>query len=102
MAALAALIGHLYPVWLHFRGGKGVPTFFGLMVALHWKSSVFYAAIWLGMLALTRFSSVAGITSVPMAPLSAAAFGQFHLVLLYLVASLLAFVTTTRTWDRRV
>ena len=88
-AALAALIGHLYPVWLHFRGGKGVATFFGLMAALHWESSVFYAAIWLGMLALTRFSSVAGVTAALMAPLAAAAFGKFDLALLYLGAALL-------------
>ncbi len=89
MAALAALVGHLYPVWLGFRGGKGVATFFGLMAALHWESSIFYAAIWLGTLSLTRFSSVAGMAAALMAPVAAAAFLRFDLALLYLGMALL-------------
>jgi acyl phosphate:glycerol-3-phosphate acyltransferase len=91
MAALAALVGHLYPVWLGFRGGKGVATLFGVMAALHWPSAVFYAATWLGMLALTRFSSIAGITAALIAPVAAAAFGRFELALLYLGFALLIF-----------
>ena len=89
MGALAALVGHLYPVWLGFRGGKGVATFFGLMAALHWESSIFYAALWLGTLSLTRFSSVAGISAALMAPVAAAAFMRFDLALLYLGLALL-------------
>lgn len=84
MAALAALVGHLYPIWLRFRGGKGVATFFGLMAALHWESSIFFAALWLGTLSLTRFSSVAGMSAALMAPVAAAAFLRFDLALLYL------------------
>lgn len=89
MAALAALVGHLYPVWLGFRGGKGVATFFGLMAALHWESSIFFAALWLGTLSLTRFSSVAGMAAALMAPVAAAAFLRFDLALLYLGMALL-------------
>ena len=89
MAALAALVGHLYPIWLGFRGGKGVATFFGLMAALHWESSIFFAALWLGTLALTRFSSLAGRAAALMAPVAAAAFLRFDLALLYLGLSLL-------------
>ena len=91
MAAIAAFIGHLYPVWLGFRGGKGVATFFGLMAALHWESSIFYAAAWLGILALTRYSSAAGVSAALMAPVAAAAFGRFDLVLVYLGFALLLF-----------
>ena len=89
LAAAAALIGHLYPVWLRFRGGKGVATFFGLMAALHWPSSLVYAALWLGLLAVTRYSSVAGMSAALAAPLAAAGFGRFDLALLYLGFSLL-------------
>ncbi|PWG03976.1 acyl-phosphate glycerol 3-phosphate acyltransferase [Sphingosinicella humi] len=89
MAALAALVGHLYPIWLRFKGGKGVATFFGLMAALHWESSIFFAALWLGTLSLTRFSSVAGMSAALMAPVAAAAFLRFDLALLYLGMALL-------------
>jgi acyl phosphate:glycerol-3-phosphate acyltransferase len=89
LAAAAALIGHLYPVWLRFRGGKGVATFFGLMAALHWPSSLVYALLWIGLLAVTRYSSIAGMSAALAAPLAAAAFGRFDLALLYLGLGLL-------------
>ena len=89
LAALGALIGHLYPVWLGFKGGKGVATFFGVMAALHWPSALVYAAAWIGTLAVTRFSSVAGMTAALVAPVAAAALGRFDLALLYLGFGLL-------------
>jgi glycerol-3-phosphate acyltransferase PlsY len=89
LAAAAALIGHLYPVWLRFRGGKGVATLFGLMAALHWPSSIVYAGLWIGLLAVTRYSSIAGMSAALAAPLAAAAFGRFDLALLYLGLGLL-------------
>ena len=89
MAAVGALFGHLYPVWLRFRGGKGVATFFGIMAALHWPSSLVYAAVWLGALAITRYSSVAGMLAPLVAPVAAAALQRFDLALLYLAFALL-------------
>jgi glycerol-3-phosphate acyltransferase PlsY len=89
LAAAAALFGHLYPVWLRFRGGKGVATLFGLMLALHWPSSLVYAALWIGLIGITRYSSIAGISAALSAPLAAAAFGRFDLALLYLGFGLL-------------
>lgn len=89
LAAAGALLGHLYPVWLRFKGGKGVATFFGIMLVLHWPSGLFFAATWLGLLALTRFSSVAGMAAALLAPLAAAAYGRFDLALLYLSFGLL-------------
>jgi glycerol-3-phosphate acyltransferase PlsY len=91
LAATGALLGHLYPVWLRFRGGKGVATFFGIMVALHWESSVAYAITWLAMLALTRYSSLAGVSAALIAPVAAAALGRFDLAILYLGYALLIF-----------
>ncbi len=89
LAALAALLGHLYPVWLRFRGGKGVATFFGIMAAIHWPSSLVYALVWLALLALTRYSSVAGMSAALAAPVAAAAFGRFDLAIFYLGIGLL-------------
>ncbi len=91
LAAVGALLGHLYPVWIGFKGGKGVATFFGIMVALQWQSSLAFAAVWLGALALTRYSSVAGMSAALLAPLAAAACGRFDLALLYLGFGLLVF-----------
>lgn len=91
LAAIGALIGHLWPVWLRFKGGKGVATFFGIMLALHWPSALVYAAVWLSMLFLTRFSSVGGISAAFSAPVAAALFGRFDLAILYLGFALLVF-----------
>ena len=89
VAAAGALFGHLYPVWLRFRGGKGVATMFGLMAALHWQSSLVYAVVWIGTLLIGRYSSVAGILAALSAPVAAALLGRFDLVLMYLAFALL-------------
>jgi glycerol-3-phosphate acyltransferase PlsY len=100
LAAVGALLGHLYPVWLRFRGGKGVATFFGIMAALHWQSSIFFALVWLGVLALTRYSSAAGMSAAMLAPVAAAALGRFDLSLLYLGFGLLIFWKHRANLDR--
>jgi glycerol-3-phosphate acyltransferase PlsY len=89
IAAAGAMFGHLFPVWLRFHGGKGVATLLGVMLALHWPSALAYAATWLSILGLTRYSSVAGLTAALIAPVTAAAFGLFDLALLYLAFFLL-------------
>jgi acyl phosphate:glycerol-3-phosphate acyltransferase len=91
IAAIGALVGHLYPVWLRFRGGKGVATLMGIMAALQWESALVYAVVWLGTLAITRYSSLAGMTAALLAPVAAAAFQRFDLALLYLGFGLLVF-----------
>jgi glycerol-3-phosphate acyltransferase PlsY len=75
VAALAAVIGHCFPVWLKFRGGKGVATNAGVSFGLGWPIGVAYAAVWLGVLALSRISSLAGMTAVVAAAVAAALFG---------------------------
>jgi glycerol-3-phosphate acyltransferase PlsY len=89
LAAVGALLGHLYPVWLAFRGGKGVATLVGIMAALDWPSALVYAAVWIGLLGLLRFSSVAGMGAAASAPVAAALFGRFDLAILYLGFALL-------------
>jgi len=88
LAGLGAFFGHCYPVWLRFRGGKGVATLMGIVVALHWPSGLVYAAVWLGLLATLRISSLAGITAAISAPVSAAFWGRIDLVLLFLALAL--------------
>lgn len=89
LAAAAAFLGHCYPVWLRFRGGKGVATTMGIAIALGWPIGVGFALIWLAVLALTRVSSVAGMAAAISAPVTAAAIGRFDLVPLLLALALL-------------
>jgi len=82
-AALFAVLGHCFPVWLKFKGGKGVATNAGVSFGLGWPIGAAYAAVWLAMLALTRISSLAGMSAVVAAVIAAAVlgFGQFVPVL---------------------
>ncbi|MDF7777024.1 glycerol-3-phosphate 1-O-acyltransferase PlsY [Sphingomonas sp. AOB5] len=89
LAAMAAFLGHCYPFWLGFKGGKGVATLMGVVLALHWPSGLIYAGVWLGMLGIVRISSVAGMSAAISAPISAAAFGRIDLVLLFLALALI-------------
>jgi len=75
-AAAGALIGHLYPVWLKLRGGKGVATLLGVLIPLMPLGAVVYAIVWLGLFFLIRISSVAGIAAAISAPVSAVLFGD--------------------------
>ena len=75
-AAAGALIGHLYPVWLRFKGGKGVATLLGVLIPLLPVGAAIYAAVWLGLLLLVRISSVAGMAAAASAPISAAILGE--------------------------
>lgn len=70
LAAVAAVVGHCYPVWLGFRGGKGVATLMGVTLGLSWVAGLVFAAVWLGVLALTRLSSLAGVLAAISVPVS--------------------------------
>lgn len=75
LAGAAAMIGHCYPVWLKFRGGKGVATLLGLSFALAWPIGLVFAAVWLGTVLLLRISSLGGMVGAVSAPIAALAFG---------------------------
>ncbi len=89
LAAAGAFFGHCYPIWLGFRGGKGVATFMGIVLALHWPLGLVYAIIWLGLLAITRVSSLAGMAAAVSAPIAAIAFGRIDIVPLLIALSLI-------------
>jgi glycerol-3-phosphate acyltransferase PlsY len=75
IAGAAAMIGHCYPVWLKFRGGKGVATLLGLALALAWPIGLVFAAVWLGTVLLLRISSLGGMAGAVAAPVAALALG---------------------------
>jgi len=68
IAALAALLGHLFPVWLGFKGGKGVATAFGILLALYWPVGLMAAATWLAVAIVTRISSLSALVTAVAAP----------------------------------
>lgn len=76
LGGVGAFIGHLWPVWIGFKGGKGVATMLGVALALDWRIGLIFAGVWLGALALSRISSVGGMSAALSAPLAAFAFGK--------------------------
>src|SRR6202012_4981597 len=72
-AALGAVLGHLFPVWLKFKGGKGVATYLGVCLALHWPVGLLVAATWLGAALVWRISSLSALIAIMLSPL------YFHL-----------------------
>ena len=61
IAGLGAFLGHIYPVWLGFQGGKGVATYIGVLLGMHWPAALWFGIIWIGVAAATRYSSLAAL-----------------------------------------
>ena len=87
MAAAAALIGHCYPVWLGFKGGKGVATFFGGLFALVWPMGLVAAVVWLGTAVITRLSSLGALLACIVASTAAWIFAPQAAALMVTVMS---------------
>jgi len=91
-AGLGAFLGHLFPVWLKFKGGKGVATYIGLLVGLYWPAALIFCAIWLGVAALSRYSSLAALIASAVTPLALWLLGQPNAAALFLLLSALLWV----------
>jgi glycerol-3-phosphate acyltransferase PlsY len=68
LAGLGAFLGHLFPVWLRFRGGKGVATYLGILIAVAWPAALAFAAIWIVVAAATRYSSLSALVASAAIP----------------------------------
>jgi glycerol-3-phosphate acyltransferase PlsY len=79
-AGLAAITGHLFPVWLGFKGGKGVATSIGVLFGLAWPLAVLFLAVWLALAALFRISSLSALSASALTPLWALVLGRADLV----------------------
>ena len=91
--ALFAVIGHCFPVWLGFKGGKGVATNAGVAFGLAWQIGLAYAVVWIAVLAISRISSVAGMSAVIAAAAASLALGQTtYTNVLVLIALLVIFL----------
>ena len=92
-AALAAILGHLFPVWLSFKGGKGVATFLGVSLALFWPAGLLVAATWAAAAMIWRISSLSALIAISLSPIYFFAFGQRDYVpLAVMLAVLIVFM----------
>jgi glycerol-3-phosphate acyltransferase PlsY len=92
-AALGAFAGHVFPVWLKFRGGKGVATFIGCLLGLYWPAAILFALVWLAVAKVTRYSSLAALVASALAPFAFFATGQGPQGLLSLLLAAMIFFT---------
>ena len=90
-AALGAFLGHLFPVWLGFRGGKGVATFVGCMIGLYWPAALAFAIVWLGVAFVTRYSSAAGLAASVASVIVLALLGSIEVAIVVLIMTLVIF-----------
>lgn len=100
--AISVFLGHLYPVFIGFRGGKGVATAFGVLTALSWKLGGVLAVVWLGVAALSRLSSLAAISAALAAPFAAYAFFGWNPYTFAVLALGVALIWTHRGNIRRL
>jgi acyl phosphate:glycerol-3-phosphate acyltransferase len=91
LAALGAFLGHLFPVWLKFRGGKGVAVYIGVLLGLLWPAALLFCLIWLAVAAITRYSSLSALIASLVTPILLWWFGQLALAALFAVLTLLVF-----------
>ena len=83
-AGLGAFVGHLFPVWLKFKGGKGVATYIGVLIGLYWPAALAFCVIWLSIAAASRYSSLAALIASALTPLGLWAFGRTNVAVLFL------------------
>jgi glycerol-3-phosphate acyltransferase PlsY len=92
VAALFAFLGHLYPVWLQFRGGKGVATFLGTLLALAWPVGLAACATWAVTAAVSRISSLSALVAAGLAPVWLLIFGRGQMLALVVILAALVFL----------
>jgi glycerol-3-phosphate acyltransferase PlsY len=91
-AGLGAFLGHLFPVWLGFKGGKGVATFIGVLLAFSWIAVLAFGAMWIACAAVTRYSSLSGLIACAVTPLVLWALNKPAEAALFVVMALLVFI----------
>lgn len=91
LAGLGAFLGHLFPVWLGFKGGKGVAVYIGILLGLFWPAALLFCLIWLAVAVLTRYSSLSALIASLVTPILLWWFGHLALAALFAVLTLLVF-----------
>jgi glycerol-3-phosphate acyltransferase PlsY len=92
LAGLFAFLGHLFPVWIGFRGGKGVATYIGVLLGLFWPAALMFCAIWLLVAAISRYSSLSALLASIVAPVFLLSLGHSALAALFAVMTVLLWI----------
>jgi acyl phosphate:glycerol-3-phosphate acyltransferase len=92
IAGFATFIGHLYPVWLGFKGGKGVATYLGIALGLFWQAALVFAVVWLTVAFVSRYSSLSSLLASIATPIALFVFGQQQAAVLFVALSGFVFV----------
>ena len=93
LAGLGAFLGHLFPIWLKFKGGKGIATYIGVLLGLFWPAAAMFGAVWLATAFTTRYSSLSALVAAFVTPIFLWFFGHPALASLFAVLTLLSFWT---------
>ena len=91
LAGLGAFLGHCFPIWLKFKGGKGVATYVGIILGFSWKVLLVFAAVWLTTAAITRYSSLSALLATIATPLAFYFFGHVQWAELFALLTLITF-----------
>jgi acyl phosphate:glycerol-3-phosphate acyltransferase len=91
LAALGAFLGHLFPVWLKFKGGKGVAVYIGVLIGLFWPAAVLFCLVWLATAVTSRYSSLSALVASFITPIFLWWFGHLALASLFVVLTMLLF-----------
>jgi len=92
VAGLGAFLGHLFPVWLKFKGGKGVATYIGVLLGLAWPAALIFCAIWLAVAGISRYSSLAALIASALTPATLWFLGRPSIAALFLLLSALLWI----------
>jgi len=91
-AGAGAFVGHLFPVWLKFKGGKGVATYIGVLIGLHWPAALGFGVIWLVVAALFRYSSLAALIASALTPVTLLLLGRPEVAALFFLLTILVWI----------
>ncbi|MGO4451411.1 glycerol-3-phosphate 1-O-acyltransferase PlsY [Phyllobacterium sp. TAF24] len=92
VAGLGAFLGHIFPVWLKFKGGKGVATYLGVLIGLVWQVGLIFAAIWLIIAYATRYSSLSALIAAIISPIVLYFMGYHQVALLFVILTVIVFI----------
>jgi acyl phosphate:glycerol-3-phosphate acyltransferase len=92
VAGFGAFLGHLFPVWLGFKGGKGVATYLGVLAGLAWKVALVFAAVWLAVAFIMRYSSLAALIASVAVPLTLIYLGRIDYAVLFAIMTVIVFI----------